>query len=182
MSKRHPIWRAWWRNLYGTTGRFRYEGSREESLSLTQGHLRCRDRYVSRSVSRLSPYSWAILIMSLPLFRVFYYMLPIPDYAGLFWTIPVSTGNYSSCLNIHLLLSCALFLSDIAEFIRPYSRLHHPSLSFHRALVGLIGLTGDSLGTNTCSVPYLIYPFSLTSLCLASDSPRNSQTIKRCTL
>ena len=143
---------------------------------------RCRDRYVSRSVSRLSPYSRAILIMSLPLFRVSYYMLPILDYAGLFWTIPVSTGNYSSCLNIHLLLSCALFLSNIAEFIRPYSGLHHLSLFFHRAPVGLIGLTGDSLGTNTCSVPHLIYPFSLTSLCLASDSPGNSRTIKCCTL
>ena len=143
---------------------------------------RCRDRYVSRSVSRLSPYSRAILIMSLPLFRVSYYMLPIPDYAGLFRTIPVSTGNYSFCLNIHLLLSCALFLSDIAEFIRPYSRLHHLSLFFHRAPVGLIGLIGDSLGTNICSVPYLIYPFSLTSLCLVSDSPGNSRTIKCCTL
>ena len=106
-------------------------------------NTRCRDQYVSRSVSRLSPYSQAILIM-FPLFWVSYYMLPIPDYAGLFRSIPVSTGNYSSCLNIHLLLSCALFLSDIAVFIRPYSGLHHLSLSFHWAPVGLIRLTSDS--------------------------------------
>ena len=79
-----------------------------------------------------------------PLFRVSYYMLPIPDYASLFRTILVSTGNYSSCLNIHLLLSCTLFFSDIAVFIRLYSGLHHLSLSFHRAPVSLIRLTGDS--------------------------------------
>ena len=90
-----------------------------------------RDRYVSRSVSRLSPTAEPFLSYPPPLFRVSYYMLPIPDYAGLFWTIPVSTSNYSFCLNIHLLLSCALFLSDIAVFIRPYSGLHHLSLSFH---------------------------------------------------
>ena len=167
--KRRRVSTGWW--IWGVT--LRLPQALEEH---------CRDRYVSRSVSRLSPYSRAILIMSPPLFRVSYYMLPIPDYAGLFRTIPVSTGNYSSCLNIHLLLSCASFLSYIAVFIRPYSGLHHLSLFFHWAPVGLIGLTGDSLGTNTCSVPHLIYPFSFTSLCLASDSPGNSRTIKRCTL
>ena len=97
------------------------------------------------------PY-WALPHLKLPTIYHQYRTAP-----ALFWTILVSSGNYFSYLNIHLPLSHALFLSNIAAVIRSYSGFHPLSSSYHRAPAGLIGLTGDSLGTHTRSVLYLIY-------------------------
>ena len=117
----------------------------------------CRDRDVSRLISRLLPTSKPSLLGP-SLSRASYHIPLIPDCTSLFWTILVSSGNYSSCLNIHFPPSCALFLSDIAVVIRPYNGLHHLFFSYHWAPASLIGLTGDSSGTHTWSVSYLIYP------------------------
>ena len=90
----------------------------------------CRDRYISRLVSTLPPTSEPSLLGP-SLSRASYHIPPIPDYISLFGTIPVSSGNYFSCLNIHFPLSHTLFLSNIAVVIRPYSRLHPLSSSYH---------------------------------------------------
>ena len=71
-----------------------------------------------------------------------YRALPFPKLPFIYyryWTTPayifsttlVLTGNYSSYLNIHLPLSCAFFLSNVAVVIRPYSALHYPSFLYH---------------------------------------------------